>query len=153
MKKNPEARETQPPRRSRRYWMRSEQAQLPFVWSGLLPLVGLACLILYAVLPFAREEIQAAVHDNTRATLDAAGLQWVELSVSGQNVELSGTLPAARGGRSESSARRESKGKPESKSVDDADGDRAVMVARQATCPSWAGRLVCAVSVTARFTH
>jgi hypothetical protein len=97
------------------------------VWGGLLPLLALACLMLYAVLPFAREDIQSAVHDNTRAALDEAGLQWAELAVSGQHVELSGAPPV------------------------EAEGERALAVARATTCPSWAGRLACVVSATGNF--
>jgi hypothetical protein len=127
MSKNPEPKETAIPRRTRRFWLRQDPPLAPFVWGGLLPLSALACLMLYALLPFARDDIQSAVHDNTRAALDDAGLQWADLSVSGQHVELSGAPPA------------------------EADGERALAVARAATCPTWAGRLACAVSVTGDF--
>jgi outer membrane protein OmpA-like peptidoglycan-associated protein len=83
---------------------------------------------LYAVGPFAREDIESAVRERTRAGLDAAGFGWVKLQVSGQDVVLGGEQLAA------------------------GDGDRALALAREAACPSWAGPLLCAVAVTGRFS-
>jgi flagellar motor protein MotB len=101
----------------------------PFLWRGALPLLGLILLMLYAAWPFARDDIQAAVSEQTRDALAAHELAWVRVSVSGQDVVLSGTPPAIGA------------------------GDTAIAVARAAACPSWLGWLTCAVSVTGRFAN
>lgn len=99
----------------------------PFVWRGLLPLLVFAALAAFALLPFARDWIEATVRGEVRVALDARGMQWVTLDVSGQNVRLGGTAPKT-----------------------DA-GDHALAVAREATCPTWLGRRVCAVDVSGQF--
>lgn len=110
-----------------RSWRRVEPPAWPFVWRGLLPVLGLLAIALFALTRFAHGWIEEAVAARTRAALDGAGLSWVQLEVSGQQVRLSGTAPSA------------------------ADGDRALEVARQARCPSWAGELACAASVDGSF--
>jgi outer membrane protein OmpA-like peptidoglycan-associated protein len=110
-----------------RGFRRIDPPRWPFVWRGLLPLLGLLALAVFAVTRVAHGWIEDAVRDRTRAALDGAGLGWVGLEVSGQRVWLSGAPPAP------------------------ADGDRALEVARQARCPSWAGGLICAVSVSGAF--
>ena len=112
----------------RRRWVRRETPLWPFVWRGLLPLLGLLALGRYAFESFAPHDVQANVHHEVRAALDGQGFDWVQLDVSGQNVALSGEQPAP--GR----------------------GDAALLLARLTTCPSWAGRLPCAIDVTGRFT-
>jgi outer membrane protein OmpA-like peptidoglycan-associated protein len=110
-----------------RRWRRVDPPAWPFVWRGLLPLLGLLAVALFAVTRFAHGWIEESVAARTRAALDGAGLAWVQLEVSGQQVRLSGAAPAA------------------------ADGERALEVARQARCQSWAGALTCAISVTGSF--
>ena len=100
----------------------------PFLWRGLLPLLALVLAGAFASGPVARQWIEAAVQREVRAQLDAAGDRWVHLAVSGQSVALSGEAPTA-----------------------DA-GGRALALARAATCPTWTGRRLCAVSVTGNFT-
>ena len=100
----------------------------PFVWRGLLPLLGLAVVALFAFGTFARGWIEASVQRETREQLNAAGYTWVGLKVSGQNVTLYGVEPT-------SSA-----------------GERAIALAKAASCPTWLGRRTCAVSVTGDFT-
>ena len=100
----------------------------PFLWRGLLPLLGLAVIALFAFGTFARSWIEASVQRETREQLNAAGYAWVGLKVSGQNVTLSGVEPT-------SSA-----------------GERAIALAKAASCPTWLGRRTCAVSVAADFT-
>ena len=100
----------------------------PFLWRGLLPLLGLAVIALFAFGTFARSWIEANVQRETREQLNAAGYTWVGLRVSGQNVTLSGVEPT-------SSA-----------------GERAIALAKAASCPTWLGRRTCAVSVAADFT-
>jgi outer membrane protein OmpA-like peptidoglycan-associated protein len=100
----------------------------PFVWRGLLPLLALALAATFALGPVARNWIEGPVRRETRAQLDAASFGWVGLSVSGQNVTLSGEEPAAGA------------------------GERAIALAKAATCATWIGRHTCAVSVRGRFT-
>ena len=70
----------------------------PFVWRGLLPLAGLGLAALFALGPVARHWIEGAVQRETREQLHAAGFGWVGLSVSGQNLTLSGEEPAPGAG-------------------------------------------------------
>ena len=110
-----------------RRWVRREPPIWPFLWRGLLPLLGLLLLGVYALRPFAREQIQSTVIRETDAALAAPENSWVQVFVSGQDVTLSGVQPAANA------------------------GERALGLARAATCPSWAGRVTCAVNVLSHF--
>jgi outer membrane protein OmpA-like peptidoglycan-associated protein len=101
---------------------------LPFVWRGLLPLLVLALAALVALLPFARTSIQGTVGQEVRAQLAAAGYGWVNVTVSGQSVRLSGAAPAADAGAA------------------------AIQLAKAASCPTWLGRRTCATAVTGEFT-
>jgi outer membrane protein OmpA-like peptidoglycan-associated protein len=112
-----------------RRWIRHERPIWPFVWRGLLPILGLLLLAWYAFWPFARGDVEATVLQETRSQLASQGFGWANVAVSGQNVTLSGTQP-----------------KP-------GDGEAALTVARAANCPSWAGRLTCAVMVNGQFTE
>ena len=108
-------------------WIRRAVPAGSFVWAGLLPWLGLLLLALFALLPFAHGDIEATVRQRTTEQLKSAGLDWVHTEVSGQDVDLSGTPPAA------------------------AAGSEAVRVATDATCPTWAGPQRCAVRVTSHF--
>jgi outer membrane protein OmpA-like peptidoglycan-associated protein len=99
----------------------------PFLWRGLLPLLALALAALFALGPFARGWIEGTVQREIREQLNAAGYGWVGLKVSGQNVTLSGTEPTTSA------------------------GERAIALAKAATCPTWLGRRTCAVSVAGDF--
>jgi outer membrane protein OmpA-like peptidoglycan-associated protein len=111
-----------------RKWIRSDAAASPFVWAGLLPVLGLALVNAYAVLPFARNHIERTVLSETRAKLDAQGMSWAELMVSGQHVIVRGSPPDAGA------------------------GEAALATARATTCPTWLGRFTCAVQVIGLFT-
>ena len=111
-----------------RKWIRSDAAASPFVWAGLLPVLGLALVNAYAVLPFARNHIERTVLSETRAKLDAQGMSWAELMVSGQHVIVRGSPPDAGA------------------------GDAALASARSTTCPTWLGSFTCAVQVIGLFT-
>ena len=100
----------------------------PFMWRGLLPLAALALLTVFALGPFARGTVQAGVEQEVREQLRTAGFAWVDVHVSGQSVGLSGEEPAAGA------------------------GERAVALARSATCPTFLGTRTCAAQVAARFT-
>lgn len=108
--------------------LRRESPGWPFVWRGLVPAAALALTVIFAAGPAARNWIQRTVERETRTQLDAAGFHWVTLAVSGQRVTLSGEAPSA------------------------AAAGQALAAARAATCPSWAGRGTCAVSVAGHFT-
>ena len=111
----------------RRLLVRCEPPAWPFVWRGLLPVLGLIALAWFALAPFARESIEATVRQQVRAALDARGFRWVDVTVSGQHVLLAGTQPSAGA------------------------GDAALALARDATCPTWLGLRTCAVDVSGRF--
>src|SRR3977135_3805575 len=100
----------------------------PFVWRGLLPLAALGLAASFALGPVARNWIEGPVQRETREQLHAAGFGWVGLSVSGQNVMLSGgeRAPGA--------------------------GEGAMARVRAAPCATGIGRRTCAVSVEGRFT-
>ena len=100
----------------------------PFMWRGLLPLVALALLAVFALGPFARGTVQAGVEQQVREQLRTAGFAWVDVQASGQSVSLSGEEPAAGA------------------------GERAIALTRGATCPTLFGRRSCVTQVAARFT-
>jgi outer membrane protein OmpA-like peptidoglycan-associated protein len=110
-----------------RRWIRLAKPIWPFVWRGLLPLLGLLLLAWWAFRPFAKSDVEATVLRETKEQLAAQGYGWAKVDVSGQHVTLSGTQPKA------------------------GDGDAALVAARAALCPSWAGRLNCAVDVQGNF--
>ncbi len=112
-----------------RRWVRRDEPVWPFVWRGAVPFWGGVLLLCYALWPFARDDVQTNVRHEVRAELDASGFAWVKLEVSGQNVRLSGTPPAA------------------------GDDDVALELARSATCPTWFGRYTCAVAVIGEFAE
>lgn len=99
----------------------------PFIWSGLLPLLGLLLLLLWAWFAFARNDVEAHVREHIQADLTAKNMGWVKMNVSGQHVVLSGTPP------------------------DGSAGDSALDLARASQCPTWSGHRTCAVQVTAAF--
>jgi outer membrane protein OmpA-like peptidoglycan-associated protein len=114
---------------SQRRWIRRDLPVWPFVWRGLLPVLGLLIVAAYAIQPFARQVIEANVLRETRAQLAAQGYAWATVDVSGQNVSIGGVKPAG------------------------VDAESVLTAARTATCPSWAGRLICAVSVRGDFSE
>jgi outer membrane protein OmpA-like peptidoglycan-associated protein len=112
-----------------RLWVRRTEPIWPFVWLGLLPVLGWLLLAAFALLPFAQDEIEAQVREQTRAYLNDHGFGWVDVAVSGQEVRLSGM------------------------EIKTGDGSLALQAAREAVCPSWAGWLACADEVDGRFTQ
>jgi outer membrane protein OmpA-like peptidoglycan-associated protein len=110
-----------------RRWIRLAEPIWPFVWRGLIPLLGLLLLAWWAFRPFAKSDVEATVLRETTSQLAAQGHGWAKIDVSGQHVVLSGAQPKA------------------------GDGDTALAAARAALCPSWAGRLTCAVDVKGNF--
>jgi outer membrane protein OmpA-like peptidoglycan-associated protein len=100
----------------------------PFAWRGLLPLLALVLLALIALGPFARSSIESVVQREIREQLNGAGFRWVDVAVSGQSVLLSGEEPALGA------------------------GERAIVRAHTADCPTWSGRRTCAIGVLGRFT-
>ncbi|MGH7747936.1 MAG: hypothetical protein ACREQ5_24720, partial [Candidatus Dormibacteria bacterium] len=98
------------------------------LWRGLVPILALLLLAAFALGPAARSWVQGTVRRELREQLSAGGYAWVNLAVSGQSVTLSGTAPTG------------------------AAGERAMALARAATCPTWIGGRSCATRVTGTFT-
>ena len=105
-----------------RYYRRSEEPTLPFVWWGLLPLLLLLGTFLFGLTWFAGS-IEEAVAQDTRAALRAEGFDEVTVVADGQAVHLSGLTEAER--------------------------DRAVQVAESVRSGSMFGALVSPIEVTA----
>lgn len=99
----------------------------PFFFRGLVPVLGLLVVALFGVTRFANQWIEALVTENLTAALEASGHGWTELEVSGQRAFLSGRPPASGA------------------------GGAALRAARGATCPTWLGPKVCAISVEGDF--
>jgi outer membrane protein OmpA-like peptidoglycan-associated protein len=110
----------------KRLWVRRSQPE-SFLWKGTWLILGLLLLVAYALWPFAKDDIETVVRSELRAALDTEGYHWVNLSVTGQQVALSGTPPRSIA------------------------GEEALALARSATCPAWALRWKCAVQVTGGF--
>lgn len=110
-----------------RWLIRRDPAAWPFVWRGLLPVLGLLALGLYAVWPFARGEIEANVTRSITQALRDKGLNDVAVNVSGQHVLLTGTLPSG------------------------VNALQAIAIGQRATCPTFAGPQVCAELVLGKF--
>lgn len=110
-----------------RLLIRRAGAGWPFVWRGLLPLLGLLAVFLYAVWPFARQEIEANVRRSVTQAFVEKGLTGVDISVSGQQVLLTGQL------------------RPGVNTLD------ALALARAATCQTWLGPQPCAEMVIGQF--
>lgn len=99
----------------------------PFLFRGLVPVLGLLLIALFGVTRFANHWIEAQVTDNLGEALEASGQGWTDLTVSGQRAFLSGRPPQSGAGVS------------------------ALQVARDATCPTWLGPKVCTISVQGDF--
>ena len=56
---------------SRRLWVSRGEAVSPFVWRGLLPLLGLLLVAVYALGDFARQGIEARVREDPRFEIAA----------------------------------------------------------------------------------
>lgn len=72
---------------------RTEHEVLPFMPYGLVPLLGLLALLLYAIFPFARNVIERTAQTTAESALERANADWAELDVSGQWVTLRGAPP------------------------------------------------------------
>jgi outer membrane protein OmpA-like peptidoglycan-associated protein len=99
-----------------------------FLWRGLLPLAALVLVAVFALGPAARDWIEGSVRRETREQLNAAGFGWVGLTVSGQDVTLSGEEPAAGA------------------------GERALALVERVRCRTWLGAYACAAHVSGRFS-
>ncbi|MEZ5997930.1 MAG: OmpA family protein [Hyphomonas sp.] len=72
---------------------------LPFVPFGLLPVIGLGLLLLYAMFPFAKE-VERSTKVAVADALSADSVDWAKVSASGQWVTLEGTPPSNEAARS-----------------------------------------------------
>lgn len=69
-------------------------SRYPFVPYGVVPLLGLALLMIVALVPFAFGEVQAVTEASARAALQRSGATWATASASGQWVVLEGRPPS-----------------------------------------------------------
>jgi outer membrane protein OmpA-like peptidoglycan-associated protein/osmotically-inducible protein OsmY len=107
----------------RRAFVRLPRPRWAFLPWGALPLVGFGDASLIAVTSFADTRIERSVREHVAQALSAKGCDWVQVRASGQVVTLSGIEPF------------------------EGDAQRALAIARLATCPTWAGEAVCATEV------
>ncbi|MBL8348143.1 MAG: OmpA family protein [Rubrivivax sp.] len=107
--------------------VREREGSPSVLWLALLPAAGFAALTWFGTGPFAVNEVEATVAREVRSQLQGKGLGWVNVAVGGQDVLLSGDPPTPGA------------------------GEAALQVARTATCPTWAGPQVCAVTVLGAF--
>jgi len=80
-------------RRARKYFRRTDKIQRPFIPYGLLPLLGLGIVSLFAITSFANgveNRAKAAAED----ALLEAGAVWAKPEANGQWVTLTGTPPS-----------------------------------------------------------
>jgi len=117
-------------RTNTRLWVRRDELVTPFLWRGFWPALGLVLVGIFAVGPFAQRAIQARVAAQVRANLEGHGMQWVRIdAISGQDLRLSGVQPAPGA------------------------GPAALALARSTRCPTWAGELVCALTISGEFAQ
>ncbi len=106
---------------------RVETTRYPFVPFGLLPLLGLALVMIFAVGNAARGWIQADAGAADAAALEEIGADWATASVSGQWVRLEGAPPSRTA------------------------GDAAIRAVKAAQTSTWLGRARPATRVTGQF--
>lgn len=99
----------------------------PLLVRGLVPVLGLLVVTHFGVTRFATRSIEARVTEHLTEALEDSGHEWTTLRVSGQRAFLSGRPPRPGG------------------------GGAALAVVREATCPTWLGPRVCAISVEGDF--
>jgi OOP family OmpA-OmpF porin len=112
---------------SARRYRRTDTAVLPFFPYGLVPVLGLAALLLFGWMVLAVTAVQGAARAAAERALEDAGEGWVKVRASGQWITLEGTPPSA-----------------------DA-GERAVAAVRQATSHTWLGQARPVTRVKANF--
>lgn len=112
---------------TRRY-RRAEGAALPFFPYGLVPLLGLAALLLFGWTAFAFTTIQGSARAAAERALAQAGEDWASVRASGQWITLEGTPPT-----------------PEA-------GVRAVNAVRASSASTWLGSARPVTRVRTRFT-
>ena len=80
--------------RTGRFFRRTEANPFPFIPFGLLPLLGLIAIALYALIPFAQNVVEAETRRSVERAVAETGSDWVDYSVSGQIVSLTGSAPS-----------------------------------------------------------
>ena len=111
-------------RRIRRY--RRADRPVRGWFPGLLPLLALGLLTLYAVTVFA-QSIEDVARTRVSAVLDREGIGWASVELAGQNVLLRGVPP------------------------NPLEAQRARQLAEGTTCPTWLGERDCTIEVRAQF--
>ena len=111
-----------------RYFLRTKPASISFFPWGLLGLLLFLLALLYGVLFFSKNTIEANVKSQVTHALAEKNLKWVDVSVDGQNVHLSGEGAAKK-------------------------GEQAVALAKSVKGPTWLGSLTSPINVTGDFTE
>lgn len=73
---------------------RVRQGRLPFLPYGLVPVLGLALLFLFALWPFAKGVVERAAERAASEGLASVAADWASARVNGQQVVLEGTPPS-----------------------------------------------------------
>lgn len=110
----------------KRLWVREPDERWSFWRRGALPTLALTGVLVYGMTAFAHKT-EDQVRLNVAEDLAHHGLTWVQVSVAGQQVQLTGAAPSLE-------ARKE-----------------AVDVVTNSKCRTWLGRLPCASSVSYDF--
>ena len=110
-----------------RRYRRAEGAALPFLPYGLVPIAGLAALLLFGWTVIAQTTIQGSALAAAERALAESGESWARAKASGQWIRLEGSPPS-----------------PEA-------GARAVTAVRNASAPTWLGNARPVTRVTTNF--
>lgn len=110
-----------------RRYRRAEDAALPFLPYGLVPIAGLAALLLFGWTVIAQTTVQGTALAAAERALAASGESWARAKASGQWIRLEGSPPS-----------------PEA-------GARAVAAVRSASAPTWLGNARPVTRVTTSF--
>lgn len=113
---------------SARRYRRAEGAVLPFFPYGLIPVLGLAALLLFGWMVLAVTAVQGTARAAAERALAETGESWARVRASGQWVTLEGNPPS-----------------PEA-------GQRAINAVRQASSQTWLGKARPVTRVRANFT-
>lgn len=113
----------------RRFVKRTTKDKWPFWPWGLLPLLGLASLFVFAIWPFAQWTIENRTEIAAQGALDRAGLDWANVEANGQWVTITGTPPNR------------------------IEANRAKELARKAKAETWLGSATPVTYVKSRYTE
>ncbi len=111
-----------------RYFLRTQPATISFFPWGLLGLLLILLTLLYGIFSFAKNTIESNVKSHVTSALTDNNLSWVDVSVDGQDVHLTGEGTAAK-------------------------GEKAVALAENVQGATWLGSFTSPRKVTSDFTE